>query len=204
MTSLRRALLGVFVVGLAAVGLASAAPTSSKAIRFSFEGYANHIRVVPPLVGKWQLGVAKIRGSGSLAPGDLRGTFYDTDDPKLSQYEPRWLRARVIGYRYTAQPHGGEKKLILTVEITSSSHPDDECAPGVRGLLTLIDSNERLSNGENSDAIYVASQGGESARWTGKCNTHVHGWNNTDGGRRTDPARGGPGGGQWAAVNIKS
>lgn len=169
----------------------------SATIAFSFQGYANNVRVRPPLVGKWQLGVARIRGSGTLSPG-IVGAIVDTDDPLLSQYEPRWLRARVVSYRYKGGAHGAFRKLVLTVEITRSSHPDDECAPGLTGTLTLYDTPATLDNGKRADYITLG-------RWSGKCNTHVHGWTNEDGGARTSPSFGGPpNGGQRAVVSVKT
>lgn len=174
---------------------AAGRPATSPTLRFSFEGYANNVRVLPPLVGKWQLGVGRIHGQGVFAPGRVSGTLTDTDDPKLSRYEPRSLRARIVGGNWTIAAHNVSRTLVLTVEITSSSHPDDECAPGLRGRLTLFDTDAKLSNGQVDDVIVLG-------KWAGKCNTHVHGWSNVDN-PRTDPTSGGRGGGNWADVRVK-
>jgi hypothetical protein len=52
---------------------AGAGPTAT--VRFSFTTYANNVKVVAPLVGPWQLGTARLRGSGALGGGALRGTI---------------------------------------------------------------------------------------------------------------------------------
>jgi hypothetical protein len=177
---------------------ASAASTQS-AYRFSFSAYANNVKVVKPLVGKWQLGVAEIRGSGTAGDTVTVGTFLDEDDPMLPQYEARWLRAKAVTWaskqQILAHGKGTITTLTVIVEITSSSHPNDECAPGLTGKLTLVDSTAKIANGENGDTVLLGS-------WSGKCNTHVHGWTNQDGGARTSPRYGGPGGGQWAVVKV--
>jgi hypothetical protein len=196
--------LALLVAVAAASGLVLAFPFASSGrdagpsatIHFSFQGYANNVRVRAPLVGPWQLGVARIHGSGVLGGGDLTGSFVDTDDPLYSRYQPRWLRAKVVGYRYFQAAHGEFTKLTLTVMITRSSHPTDECAPGLTGRLVLYDARAKLSNGEVADYVTLGS-------WSGKCNTHVHGWTNEDGGARTSPSFGGPpNGGQWAVVRA--
>ena len=59
-------------VALAACALAlgSAVPAGAKhaasPISFSFQGYANNVRVRPPLVAAFQLGQALIHGSGGI------------------------------------------------------------------------------------------------------------------------------------------
>lgn len=189
------------LVGLACLPAAGATPVQKEStaatLTFSFSGYANNVRVRPPLVGKWQLGVARIRGSGSLGASGVAGSFVDTDDPRLSQYDNRCLRAKVIGYSYKQAPHAAWTKITLNVEITRSSHPDDECSPGVRGILVLYDAKANLPNGEPGDYVTLG-------HWNGKCNTHVHGWTNADGGARTDPPHGGPpDGGQRAIVTAE-
>lgn len=70
-----RNVLLIVLAGLLLVGPASGSGQST--ITFSFKGYANNVRVRPPLVGAFQLGVSRISGSGSLAPGKLTGTFFD-------------------------------------------------------------------------------------------------------------------------------
>jgi hypothetical protein len=187
-------------LGVAAL-LAGAGPAGGKqaaTITFSFQTYANNVKVVAPLVGRWQLGTARLRGSGRLGDGDLRGTIVDVTDPLYSRYPPASMHAKVTGYNYTAAAHGAYTKLTLNVEITSATNGGLRCNPGVRGLVTLYDSAAKLSNGERSDYVVMG-------HWTGaRCPTFVQGWTNEDGGPRTSPARGGPPhGGQWAVVNIR-
>lgn len=168
----------------------------SSTITFSFQTYANNVRVVAPLVGPWQLGTAKLHGSGTLGDG-IRGAIVDFTDPLYARYPAASMRAQVIGYHYVGGAHGSFIKLTLNVEITSATNGGPNCDPGVRGIVTLYNSAARLSNGESSDYVVMG-------HWTGaRCPTFVQGWTNEDGGRRTSPARGGPPhGGQWAVVNI--
>ena len=177
---------------------ASAGARTDATISFSFQTYANNVRVVAPLVGRWQLGTARLHGSGRLSDGDLRGTIVDVTDPLYSRYPPASMHADVIGYHYVGGAHGAFTKLTLNVEITSATNGGPRCDPGVRGLITLYDSAAKLSNGERSDYVVIG-------HWTAaRCPTFVQGWTNEDGGPRTSPARGGPPhGGQWAVVNIK-
>jgi hypothetical protein len=193
----RLALSAAVLIALLAVsGPAGAGQTST--IRFSFEGYANNVKVVAPLVGPWQLGTARIRGVGTIGGGVLRGTIVDDTDPLYSRYPPASLRAHVIGYHYVGGAHGAFKKLTLTVEIDDATNGGRHCDPGVRGVITVYDSKARLSNGEPSDYVVMG-------HWTAaRCPTFVQGWTNEDGGPRTSPARGGPpNGGQWAVANIR-
>jgi hypothetical protein len=191
------------IVPLAIVAalLAGAGPAGGKqaaTITFSFQTYANNVKVVAPLVGRWQLGTARLHGSGRLGDGDLRGTIVDFTDPLYSRYPPASMHAEVTGYHYVGGAHGAYTKLTLNVEITSATNGGTRCNPGVRGLLTLYDSAAKLSNGERSDYVVMG-------HWTAaRCPTFVQGWTNEDGGPRTSPARGGPPhGGQWAVVNIR-
>ena len=168
--------------------LVVAAPAGSRqaaTITFSFQTYANNVKVVAPLVGPWQLGTARLHGSGTLAAGDLRGTIVDFTDPLYSRYKPASMRAQVLGYSWYQAPHGAYTKLTLTVEITSASGGGPNCVPGTRGLVTLYDSAAKLSNGQRSDYVVMG-------HWTAAhCPTFVQGWTNEDGGPRTSPARGG-------------
>jgi hypothetical protein len=103
----------------------------------------------------------------------------------------------VIGYSYYQAVHAAYTELTLNVEITASSTPDGDCPVGARGVLTLYDSAQKLSNGERSD--YVTIHWPRAAR----CLAHEQGWTNEDGGARTRPSRGGPpDGGQWAIVSV--
>ena len=193
--------LAVPALMVAIVVLVLAGPAGGKraaTITFSFRTYANNVKVVAPLVGPWQLGTARLHGSGRLDGSDLRGTIVDFTDPLYSRYPPASMRADVIGYSYLGGAHGSFNKLTLTVEITSATNGGPRCDPGVRGTLTLYDSAAKLSNGERSDYVVMG-------HWTAaRCPTFVQGWTNEDGGPRTSPARGGPPhGGQWAVVNIR-
>jgi hypothetical protein len=199
----RAKLLGVaLLVGAAFLaGVGPAEGSKQATIHFTFTGYANNVRVRPPLVGAFQLGVSKIHGSGTLGPGTVLGSYVDTDDPLYSRYPFSWLRAKIVGYSFYQAPHAKFTKITATVEITSSSRPKLECEPGMRATLTVYDSNDELSNGKPSDYVTVG-------RWKGgqtegaKCG-HVHGWTNEDGGGRTSPSYGGPpDGGQRAIVKV--
>ena len=93
---MRQALLAA----VAAAFLVTAAPAGSTrplTIAFSFHGYANNVKVVAPLVGPYQLGVARIRGSGTLG-GGASGTAIDFGTPLYPRYKPASMRAEVIGY----------------------------------------------------------------------------------------------------------
>jgi len=129
--------------------------TRASTIHFSFQGYANNVKVIAPLVGPWQLGVARIRGSGTLGSGQLRGVIADVTDPLYSRYKPASMRAEVIGYSYVGGAHGAYTKLTLTVEITSAAQGGPRCEPGTRGIVTLYDSAAKLSNGERSDYVVM-------------------------------------------------
>ena len=165
---------------------------------FSLRGYANNVRVVPPLVGEFQLGKAHIRGSGTLAPGSgMSGTIRVDTEPKHSRYEPASLRAKVVGYRYSATAHGVTKRAELVIEVLSARNGGPDCVAGVRGSLELVDSALKLDNGHRRDRIIMGDWAGD------RCPTFVMGWTNNDGGRRTSPRHGGPpDGGQWAVVRI--
>jgi hypothetical protein len=191
----------VVLVAGAVLVLAVAGPAGGRrasTIHFSFQTYANNVRVVSPLVGPWQLGTARLRGSGTLG-GDVRGAIVDFTDPHLSRYPSASMRAEVIGYRYVGGAHGAFDKLTLTVEITSATNGGPRCEPGTRGTVTLYDSDAKLSNGQTADYVVMG-------HWTAaRCPTFVQGWTNEDGGPRTSPASGGPPhGGQWAVVRITS
>jgi hypothetical protein len=186
-------LLGVCTLVFVAAAGGRGARTAGTA-SFSFQGYANNVRVVAPLVGKWQLGKARIHGSGVLGTG-AQGAVIGANAPL---YYPRSaLRAEVIAYSYVQGAHNAYRKLKLTIQITSVSGTNAECVPGTRGTMTLYDSAKKLSNGQPSDYIVMG-------HWTAShCPGFVQGWTNEDGGPRTSPAHGGPPhGGQWAIVKI--
>ena len=189
--------LAVGSAGALLLALGSAArPTTT--LSFSFRTYANNVKVVAPLVGDWQLGEARLRGSGRAGGGATGGMIEGGTDPLLARYRPASIRARVIGYKYLGGAHGSFRKLTLTVEIVDAVQGGPNCVPGTRGVVTLYDSDERLDNGQPSDYVVMG-------KWGGRCPTFVKGWTNEDGGARTSPSRGGPPrGGQWAIVSIKA
>jgi hypothetical protein len=188
------------LAALAALALPGAAGSSSAlTIHFSFETFANNVRVVAPLVGPWQLGTARLHGSGTLG-GGVAGTIVGQGKPSNPKYAPSSLRAHVIGYHYAGGAHGSFSKLTLDVEVDSATNGGPKCLPGVRGIVTVYDSKAPLaSNGQPSDYVTMG-------HWTAaRCPTFVQGWTNEDGGPRTSPARGGPRtGGQWAVVRVTS
>ena len=117
---MRQALLAA----VAAAFLVTAAPAGSTrplTIAFSFHGYANNVKVVAPLVGPYQLGVARIRGSGTLG-GGVSGTVIDIGTPLYPRYKPASMRAEVIGYHYVGGAHGAFTKLTLNIEIVSAAN----------------------------------------------------------------------------------
>ena len=191
----RQAVLLGIVAGLLVVA-APAGGRQAATVQFSFQTYANNVKVVAPLVGRWQLGTARLHGSGTLG-SDVQGTIVDFTGPLYSRYAPASMRAQVIGYHYVRSTHGAFTKLTLTVEITSATNGGPRCEPGVRGTVTLFDSKAPRPNGQPNDTVTIG-------HWTAsRCPTFVQGWTNDDGGPRTSPARGGPPhGGQWAVVRI--
>jgi hypothetical protein len=198
MRTAARALATGILLAAVLYAAGAAAGRASSTIHFSFKTYANNVRVVAPLVGKWQLGKAWAHGSGSMDGDHIVGSFVVLTDPLFSQYPAAQLRAEVIGYRYFQSAHNTFRKLTMTVQVTSATNGGENCVSGVRGVLALKDSKIPLSsNGEPSDYVTLN-------HWTGSdCPTFVMGWTNADGGRRTSPARGGPPhGGQWAVVDI--
>jgi hypothetical protein len=185
-------LLAAVVAGL--IGLVPAASQGSFTIRFSFRAYANNVRVVPPLVGPYQLGFARIHGSGTLGSGSFQSAIDDSNQPHDSRYAPSSMHAQVIGYSYHQAAHATSTKLVLTIQITRTNGP--RCEAGDRGTLTLYKSAKKLSNGQRSDYVTIG-------RWGGRCPEFEQGWTNHDGGARTRPHYGGPPhGGQWAIVKI--
>ena len=174
-------------------------------IHFSFKTYANNVRVVPPLVGRWQLGRATSRGSGVLNPdgsvasgGVIRTINLGTRPPNTQS-----IWARVLSGRRTLS--GDAVILRLNVEVTGANTPEN-CVAGTRGQIILVDDDSLLGNGQTADstqAFYPRPGGFTKAPDGGaSCRSFVQGWNNTDGAPRTSPGRGGPGGGQWAVVEI--
>lgn len=186
-----RVVVVAFLLGPVAGDAQPAAPPT---MTFSFVAFGNNVRVLPPLVGEWQLGTAILTGSGSIKNGTVVGAVLDRDNPPNPKYPPRSMQADIIGARF--EQEGSTRRLFLTIRIKTSSHPQQNCAPGMTGTLELQDSPELMPNGKTFD--YAILDG-----WSGDCPSHTHGWNNTDGGERTSPPYGGPpDGGQRADVEF--
>lgn len=168
-------------------------PPTASTVQFSFHAYANDVRVVPPLVGRWQLGFSHFNGSGTLG-ATLSSTMSNTFAPHSSRYPFASMSAVVVGYSYYSAPGGAYKTLDMTIEVTATNAKF--CARGDRGTLKLLQTTQRLKNGALGDAVGLS--------WpTGRCPTFYQGWINADGGAKTSPPAGGPpSGGQWAIVNI--
>jgi len=163
------------------------------AVKFSFHTYANDVRVVPPLVGPWQLGFSHFIGSGTLG-STFSSSLYNTFAPHSLRYPFVHLSAVVVGYSYYSAPNGSYKTLDMTIQVTDSNAKF--CTRGDRGTLKLLQTTQRLKNGALGDAVGLS--------WpSGRCPTFYQGWINSDGGAKTSPPTGGPpSGGQWAIVNI--
>jgi len=159
---------------------------------WSYRAYANDVKVVSPLVGEFQLGKSHSHGSGSGTSGTVTTTFTPKNQAKYGG--PYSFTADVNGYRYQQAAHNGAQTLQLAVTITRTNAP--RCTAGDTGTLTLVDSADKLSNGERADRA--------SYRWRhGRCPGFVQGWDNSDGGEKTSPHHGGPPhGGNWAVVHI--
>jgi hypothetical protein len=136
---------------------------------------------------------------GSVASGGvIRSVNYGTHPPNTQSI---WVR--VLAGRRTFS--GDAVILQLTVEVTASNSPDN-CVVETRGLIILVDDDSRIANGQSADsarAFYPRRGGvGRAPDGGASCRSYVQGWNNAAAGPRTSPARGGPGGGQWATVEV--
>jgi hypothetical protein len=162
-------------------------------LEFTADMYAHNVKVLPPLVGDFQLGVVRIKGSGKIdADGSASGSFHVTFDPERSRYSPTSLSVSVVDAGVTKK--GSKTTILLKVKITGSNNPRGQCPVGDTGLVTLIDWPKKLSNGKDSDFISITD-------WTKACG-HQHGTGNEDSAKAL-PTRGGPpDGGQWAIVKI--
>ncbi len=162
------------------------------AVKWTVRAYANNVKVLPPLVGKWQLGMFHLRGSGIVnGDGTASGTLSDVDDLTSP---PNTLFANVKVLAGKVSKSGGATTVTLTVQIVGADHIHGECQDGLKGTVVLIDNPAKLSNGQNADSF--------TETWSGNCG-HVHGGNNSDPGPRTSPPTGGPpSGGQWVIVTT--
>jgi hypothetical protein len=169
-------------------------------IHASFHGYANDVKVYAPLVGPWQLGVSHFNGTVTITPigaagaTSITGTITDTFAPLYSRYPATSMSLQVTGYSY--EKTAAATKLVLAVQILTTSGTGARCVTGDKGTLTLQESAVKLSNGQRSDLI--AMEWGPV-----RCPQYEQGWKNADGGPKTSPPYGGPpSGGQWAIVRI--
>lgn len=173
-------------------------------VSFRFRGYANSVRVVPPLIGEWQLGRVTYEGSGTLdlVTDRATGSLVDRDDGRRGIHRITERMVRV----FSVQRRTEYVRMSIRVQVTRSNHLRS-CPLRTYGTLTIYDHQGLLPNGQDRDSIAIAhprSGGPTKAPDGGRaCRTHIHGFNNTDGGERTSPSQGGPpNGGQWAIVTI--
>ena len=187
----------VLLVGALATAAVAAAPRAEAqtgTISFRFETYAKNVRVGEGLVGEFQLGTNTLRGDGVLsADGRVLsgGTIFDEDTPlPNTAFRRRTMTLQVVSG--TLAESGTSKTLTLRVRIAAQDDARD-CPVGALATLTLTDNEARLSNGQSSDSFVLNA-------YDSFCG-HEHGSTNAD---RTisDPLRGGPGGGNYANVQI--
>ncbi len=187
------ALVGLAV--LAALGSTASGRSRYSPISWSFQGYANNVRVRPPLVAAFQLGKVFAHGSGDIAAnGGLAGALSFRTDPRDASIPARSIVMKTVGYSFYQAAHAVWSKLTLQVEITAANAPG-ECAVGTRGKLTLYDSKQTISNGQPSDYITLGE-------WNAKCATFIMGFTNEDTDRTSPRSGGPPHGGQFAIVHI--
>lgn len=173
-------------------------------VSITFRGYANNVRVVPPLVGDYQLGISRVRGSATidLVTGQVYGQLVDRDALRRGSHG---TRERVIG-AVSIRVRPNLVRVALDTRVVRSLR-GNSCPRRTVGRLVIIDHAGLLPNGHPRDGFSVRHplKGGPLIAPDGgrACRTHIHGYNNTDGGARTSPAAGGPpSGGQWAIVSI--
>lgn len=183
---------GLFALVVAYVGAASppaAVAGASATVTFRMSGYANNVRDRP----RYQLGVTRFSGRGSVG-GSMTGGTTTRNFP--TYYPDNSMSTEIIGYSYTAAPHGGRKRLVLSVRVTASSS-EINCQVGTQGTVTLVDDRSLMRNGQNKDRITTIFP-------VDRCPTFVQGVTNKDN-PQTAPRHGGPpDGGQWAKVSISS
>ncbi|MDO8308722.1 MAG: hypothetical protein Q7V58_10255 [Actinomycetota bacterium] len=175
---------------LSSVMAGPAVPTATIAtVTFTMEGYANLVRIVP----EFQLGKVYLDGHGLLnnAAGTVSGGTSTRND--YLNYPEAAMETQVIGWAYSASPHGTRKTLVLTVRVTASNDSVD-CVVGTVGTVTLIDDDRRMKNGQRRDKITQIYP-------SDACPSFVQGVSNKDA-AHLGPTSGGRGGGQWAEVEI--
>lgn len=159
---------------------------SSPNLSFSFTGYANNVRGRP----RWQLGETYFRGSGTLH-GSADGTTSTRNLPTF--YPDHSMSTTVTGWKFTQSAGGLRRTLVLHVKVRSSTNRR-ACRRGTRGTVTLVDDDRRRRNRQTRDSITTIYP-------TSRCPAFVQGTSNRDN-PQTNPTFGGPGGGQWAKVEI--
>ena len=173
--------------------LCTPAALGAETLHVGFRGYANNVRVRPPLVGAFQLGVARIHGSADLGT-TFSGTVSGTNIPQSEKYPRTSFTADVVSWQWKRAPHSTAITARLGIKVIRTNAR--KCAAGDTGVIRLRDSSAKRPNGENQDYITVT--------WANdRCPGFHQGWTNGDGGERTSPSYGGPPhGGQWAIVNT--
>ncbi|MHB1164056.1 MAG: hypothetical protein ACYC3K_02330 [Candidatus Nanopelagicales bacterium] len=173
---------------------AGAAPAAAPAaviatVTYTLAGYANLVRLVP----EYQLGKVYLDGQGLMdnAAGTISGGT-STRNVYLN-YPEAAMETQVIGWAYSATPHGIRKTLVLTVRVTVSNDPVD-CIVGTVGTVTLVDDDRRMKNGQRRDSITQLYP-------VDACPSFVQGVSNKNA-AHLGPTSGGRGGGQWAEVEI--
>ncbi len=185
---MRRIAIGAstaLLIGLIFVSSASAAGTS---ISFTMSGYANLARDVP----RYQLGQVYLEGWGTLTKGGSISGLTKTRNAYL-YYPEATMQTEVVGWSYSASPHGTTQELVLDVKVVASNDPVD-CKVGSMGKMTLVDDNRRMKNGQTRDSI-------TQIYLTSECPSFVQGVSNKNA-AHLQPTKGGRGGGQWADVSI--
>ena len=87
-------LAGVGVIPTLATPRASA---QTPTISWSVRAYANNARVLPPLIGDFQLGTATFEGNGTFSvSGAADGSIADRDVPLISRYRSSSLAVRAL------------------------------------------------------------------------------------------------------------
>ena len=159
-------------------------PPTASALLVRFAGYANDTRVAPPLVGSFQLGVARIHGTADLS-ARTSGSFTITFNARHGA--GAGLTGAIIGGVVAGT------KVTMRFRVVQA-HP--RCAAGTVATLTAVSSSTRLSNGQSADSVILSG-------WPRlpNCATFVMGWTNQDE-QATTPTSGGPGGGEWASVTV--
>ncbi len=160
----------------------------------NFSAYAKNVKVLPPLIGAWQLGIAQISGSATITPRGTTGSFTIHFRPLPPKYPNEFhLLYATLGEGSVVRTAGGTKATFTVMAIRAAA----PCVKGSTATLTVFHTQNRLSNKQYGDYVTLGA-------WSSPtCVTWVMGWTNENGGARTQPSYGGPpSGGQWAHVEI--